>query len=148
MNKNMTMNALDLTKEFPRSPRFLMAGFIIAARTLDKCRAKIAGSLGEYGFDCPLDNVFFTFTGISCESFKDKVATGASDEEMAAWISEQTQHISLRERVLWNNEYRYKRICEMAPELQEFLEGYIPKYLDGRFPNYWFDVYDIEEKRM
>ena len=125
-----------------------MAGFIIAARTLDKCRAIIAGSSGEYRFDCPLDNVFFSFTGISCESFKDKVATGASDEEMEEWISEQTQHISMRDRVLWNNEYRYKRICEMPPELQEFLEGYIPKYLEGRFPSYWFDVYDIEEKRM
>lgn len=126
----------------------MLAGFIIAARTLDKCRASIAGTLGDYKFDCPLDNVFFDFTGITAAEFQEKTASGASDEDMADWISSRTESISKQDRVLWNNEYRYKRICEMPPELQEFLEDYIPKYLGGRFPNYWFDVYDIEEKRI
>ncbi len=126
----------------------MLGGFIIAARTLDKCRASIANTLGDYKFDCPLDNVFFDFTGISASEFKDKVATGASDDEMAEWIQSKTESITNQQRILWNNEYRYKRISEMPPELQEFLEEYIPKYLGGRIPNYWFDVYDIEEKRI
>ncbi|MBT5925164.1 MAG: DUF5069 domain-containing protein, partial [Verrucomicrobia bacterium] len=31
--------ALDLTTSFPRSPRSVLAGYVIAARMLDKCRA-------------------------------------------------------------------------------------------------------------
>ncbi len=52
----MTLNAKDLTKEYPRSPRETLAGYVIAARMLDKCRAAISGTLGEYHFDCPLDH--------------------------------------------------------------------------------------------
>ncbi len=61
--------ALDLTKPktFPRSPRETLAGYVIGMRTLDKCRAFVAGTLGEYHFNCPLDKMFLEFTGISHE---------------------------------------------------------------------------------
>ena len=49
----------------------------------------------------------------------------------------------------WNNQMRYTRPCDMPIELQVFLEGYIPQYLPKNKPVYvWFDVYDIEEKRI
>ncbi len=55
------MESLDFSQAgtFPRSPREKLGGYVIAARTLDKCRAAIAGTLGDYKFDCPLDNFFF-----------------------------------------------------------------------------------------
>lgn len=143
------MNAPDLTKEFPRSPRETLAGYVIAARTLDKCRAAIAGTLGEYHFDCPLDNQFLQFTGISAADFREFVATGASDDEVAAWITEKSQIKGTRGIVEWNNKLRYTRPVDMPIELQEFLEGYIPKYIPAkRIVNVWFDVYDIEEQRI
>lgn len=145
----MPIKSLDLTKEYPRSPRATVAGYVIAGRTLDKCRAVIAGTNGEYHYDCPLDNVFFDFTGISAEQFKDFVASGADDEAVAEWISAKAVQRPRIEIIKWNNEWRYKRISEMAEPLQEFLEGYIPEVIPaGRRPAYWFDVYDIEEKRM
>lgn len=70
----MTLNAKDLTKEYPRSPRETLAGYVIAARMLDKCRAAISGTLGEYHFDCPLDRYFLQFAGIDAESFRSFVA--------------------------------------------------------------------------
>jgi hypothetical protein len=37
----------------------------------------------------------------------------------------------------------------MPIELQRFLEDYIPQFLPADRPVYvWFDVYDLEEKRM
>lgn len=145
----MSIQALDLKSEFPRSPRALLAGYIIAARTLDKCRAVIAGTNGDYHFDCPLDNVFFGFTGISASQFKDFVATGADDDAVAKWIEEKATNRPRIEVIRWNNEWRYKRISELADPLQEFLEGYLPKFIPpGRRVAYWFDVYDIEEKRL
>jgi len=61
--------ALDLRKDFPRSPRATLAGYVVAGRALDKCRAEIAGTAGEYHFNCPLDELFFGFTGIDAEAF-------------------------------------------------------------------------------
>jgi hypothetical protein len=145
----MPIKSLDLTKEFPRSPRALLAGYIIAARTLDKCRAVVAGTNGDYHFDCPLDNVFFGFTGIKASEFKDFVATGADDATVAKWIEEKAVKRPRIEVIRWNNQWRDKRISELADPLQEFLEGYIPKFIPAnRRVAYWFDVYDIEERRM
>ena len=74
---------------YPRSPRETLGHYVIAARTLDKCRAALAGTLGDYKFDCPLDNFFFDFAGLSAESFREFVASGADDEAVAAWIGAQ-----------------------------------------------------------
>ena len=133
---------------YPRSPRETLAGYVIAARTLDKCRAAIAGTLGDYKFDCPLDNFFFDFTGLTAESFREFVSTGADDEEMANWIGENASRRERHEIIQWNNDMRGKRICELPVALQEFLEGYIPQFIPANRPVYvWFDVYDIEEER-
>ncbi|MEM7385749.1 MAG: DUF5069 domain-containing protein [Verrucomicrobiota bacterium] len=75
--------ALDLSGDFPRSPRALLGGYVVAGRALDKCRAVLAGTNDEYHFDCPLDNLFFDFTGISAEEMKAIVSTGLTDEAFA-----------------------------------------------------------------
>ncbi len=76
----------DLTKEAPRSPHEMIGGMKIIARTIDKCRAKLWGNIGEYHFDCPLDNQLFSFKGIKGDDFKAFVAEGHTDEEIANWV--------------------------------------------------------------
>lgn len=148
-NSPIDKHALDLTTAFPASPREVLGGYVIAKRTLDKCRAALAGTNGEYHFDCPLDNFFLDFVEISAEDFKKQVSTGASDEEMARWIEENAKERERREVIAWNNVMRCKRLCDMPIELQEFLEGYIPQYIPaGKIVRVWFDVYDIEEGRI
>ena len=141
---------MDLTNHFPRSPRETLGGFVVAARTLDKCRAVLAGTAGEYHFDCPLDQVFLEFAGITAEDFKAQVATGADDAAMATWISENTKVKDDATRIQWNNDLRYKRISEMPVELQVFLESYLEEFIKpkGKTVYVWFDVYDIEEDRI
>lgn len=141
--------APDLSQTFPRSPRSKLGPYIIAARTLDKCRAKLADTLGEYHFDCPLDKLFFDFAGISAEAFASKVAEGANDEEMASWIIAEATPRPDEEIVQWNNDLRTKRISEMPANLQMFLETYIDENVPtGRVVYTWFDVYDLEEQRI
>lgn len=145
--------ALDLSKDAPRSPREMLPGcdYVVAARTLDKCRSVLADTNDEYHFDCPLDNLFFEFTGITADAFKEYVATGADDEDVAGWIGRTAKERDRTDIVLWNNDLRFKRICEMPPELQLFLEDYIPDCIPAgkvRQLRYWFDVYDLEEGRM
>ncbi len=144
-----TLNALDLTKDFPRSPRATLAGFVVAGRALDKCRATIAGTEREYHFNCPLDQLFFAFTGIDAEAFKTFVATGADDHAVADWIAANAEEHTQEAIVQWNNELRDKRISELPIELQVFLEGYIPEFIPAdKVVYHWFDVYDIEEGRI
>jgi hypothetical protein len=76
----------DLTKEAPHSPRNRTAGFAIASRAVDKCRASMAGTLGEYHYDCPLDNQLFSFKGITGAQFKTAVEAAKNYEEVGAWL--------------------------------------------------------------
>ena len=148
-NNALNELALDLSKVFPASPRETLAGYVVAKRTLDKCRATLAGTNGEYHFDCPLDNFFFGFTGIKGDDFKAFVSTGADNAAVAAWIEENAVQREKREIIAWNNKMRATRVCDMPIELQEFLEGYIPKFIPaGKIVYVWFDVYDIEEGRI
>jgi hypothetical protein len=143
--------AKDLTKDYPRSPRDLLAGYVIGMRTLDKCRAFLNNSIGEYHFNCPLDNMFFEFTGISADNFKDFVATGATDEEVADWVAKHAKPHPRIEIIKWNNHRRYQRLSEMADHIQEYMEDYIPQFVPAHLRHhidYFFDIYDAEEKRM
>ena len=76
----------DLTKQAPHSPRERIGGFVIAKRTIDKCRASLAGKLGEYHYDCPLDNGLFSFKGINGKQFKKAVQTAKTYEEVGSWL--------------------------------------------------------------
>lgn len=143
------MISRDLAKEFPRSPRVTLAGYVHAARMLDKCRAVVAGTAGEYHFNCPLDRYLLDFTGIDAEAFKTFVATGADDTAVADWITAHSKVKTIGEVVAWNNKMRDLRLSEMPLPLQEFLEGYIPKFIPaGKIVRVWFDVYDLEEGRL
>jgi len=143
--------APDLTTSFPRSPRDMFAGYIIAARAVDKCRAELAGKVGAYKFDGFMDGLFFSFTGITGPALREFIATGAEDEAVARWISEHARKRPRAEIVQWNNEWRYKRISEMPDRFQQFMERYIPSVIDPeQMPKltYLFDVFDLEEKKF
>jgi hypothetical protein len=78
--------ARDLSRAAPHSPRERLAGFVIARRTIDKCRASVAGTLGEYHYDCPLDNMLFAFKGINGAQFKAAVQNSENYEAVGAWL--------------------------------------------------------------
>lgn len=80
--------AKDLRKEEPRSAEEELGGFPLAARCIDKCRATLVGQQGDYMYGCPMDQKFLGEAGIGVEELKYFVATGATDEQIAAWIQE------------------------------------------------------------
>src|SRR3954463_6814842 len=93
----------DLTKEAPRSPKTRVGGYVILGRTLDKCRALLWGNIGEYHFDCPLDNMLFGWKGIKGDDFKAEVEKGATDEEMVKWVNEHGEKKSPDEVKAWSD---------------------------------------------
>lgn len=83
---NGTLNhAPNLTQRPPDSPRLRPGGYVVLARILDKGRAEIAGTAGEYKYNNPIDHHWFRFTGLSAEALKAELATGKGDGEMLAW---------------------------------------------------------------
>ena len=76
----------DLNKEAPHSPRERIAGSVIARRTVDKCWASLAARLGDYHYDCPLDNLLFTFKEIDGARFKAAVRNAKTYEEIGSWL--------------------------------------------------------------
>ncbi len=87
----MAINAPDLTKRPPRSPRVRLGGYCILPRMLDKGRATIAGTNGEYNYNCPMDQHFLEFAGIDPAALKEQLAQGRSDGELLAWITQQSK---------------------------------------------------------
>jgi hypothetical protein len=76
----------DLTQQAPHSPRERIGGFAIACRAVDKCRASLTGTLGEYHYDCPLDNQLFSFKGITGAQFKTAVEAAKNYEDIGTWL--------------------------------------------------------------
>src|SRR5437879_13510159 len=68
------------SKEYPRSPRETLGGYVLAARAVDKCRAVLAGSQGEYHSNCPLDQIWLKFAEIDYHAYRSFVATRATDD--------------------------------------------------------------------
>jgi Domain of unknown function (DUF5069) len=66
--------AKDLTKEPPRSLCQRIGGYAVLARMADKGRATLNGTAGEYHFNCPLDNMLFSFKGVQAEDVKNLLA--------------------------------------------------------------------------
>ncbi len=150
VNEKVRLLAPDLRTGFPRSPReTAIGGYVIAARALDKCRAALAGVQGEYNWDCPLDKRFFEFAGIDSAAFRSFVATGATDEEVSGWVKAHAKQQAPEEIILWNNKERDRRLSDLSPKSQVYMEEYIQKNIPrNRVIHHYFDLYDIEEQRI
>jgi hypothetical protein len=150
MNKEkLTLLAKDLTKQYPRSPRDTLGGYVLAARCIDKCRAVLNGTQGEYHYNCPLDQRFLQFAEINAEELKAFVATGTTDEDVAQWIGEHAKKRARVEVIQWNNQQRDARLSDLPAPVQEYMEGYIEQFVPRNRPVYhWFDVFDLEEERI
>jgi len=151
MPQDLAHLALDLTQDYPRSPRALFAGYVIVGRVLDKCRAMLNGTAGEYEYNYGMDRVFFEFAGIDSEAFKKFVATGATDEEVAAWIKSRAKPHSPGEIAAWNFTLKGRRISELPPDRQAWVQEYLlanvrPEVQERVIFN--FDLLDAEEGRL
>ena len=82
------MNTLDLTQRPPRSPRVRLGGYAMLARVIDKARALLAGTIGDYKYNNPMDQHLFAFTGIAADALLEQAKTGAGDWALLGWVNE------------------------------------------------------------
>ncbi len=138
------MNAPDLTKRPPRSPKARLGGYALLPRMLDKCRAEIAGTPGTFHYACPNDQRILTFLGITAEPLKAFVATGAGDGAVLEWIkANQTQQHTPAQIEAWSDAADKRR---PDPGDRAKFEEYLAECGPGRTDIVtWSDLLDLDD---
>ena len=108
-----TIEDRDLTKQAPHSPCDRFGDFAIIGRTVDKCRALISGQLGEYHYDCPLDNQLFGFKGIDGDQFKTVVSTSQNYEDVATWLQSNGTRKTAEEVRAWSDKVEAAKLMDV-----------------------------------
>jgi hypothetical protein len=142
---NNQVQGKDLTKEAPRSPRERVGGYAILARTYDKCRALLGGNIGEYHFDCPLDNMLFGFKGVKGDDFKAEVEKGASVEEMARWLDSHGAKKTPEEVKAWSDEVEASNPYN-NPEKRDWFVEQLQQYRLNPLTTTLFDWLETDDK--
>ena len=137
---------MDLRKTFPRSMRVKLEGYVHLGRMIDKCRAVLAGTEGEYIYPCPMDERLMHFAGITADQFTAAVRANLTDEGVAAWFRQTATPHEPDELEAWN-----QQLLQRGPSSTESMERF-KKYRDSVDPSRtdltaWSDLQDLEEGR-
>ena len=127
--------------------RVKLEGYVHLARMIDKCRAKLAGTEGEYIYPCPMDYRLMEYAGITSEQFTAAVQASSTDDEIALWLRTSAREHSEADLGEWN-EMMLKR-GPSTPEKQDYFD----KLRDALDPSRadltaWSDLQDLEEGRF
>ena len=142
----MQATAPDLRQRAPRSPRQRLGGFVLLPRLLEKGRATLAGTNGDYEYGCPLDQWFLDFVALNPEALKAQLAAGKGDAEVLQWILE---HGARRPRAAdieaWSAQA--ERQVPSDAELRQFLSEQRHRYaLDAAELMTWFDLLELNDR--
>lgn len=138
---------MDLRTQFPRSMRVMVAGYVHLGRMIDKCRAVLSGTEGEYIYPCPMDERLMDFAGITSEQFTAAVKANPTDEDVVAWFRQAAKPHPPEHLEAWNRE-----LLARGPSSPESAERF-KKYRDAIDPSRtditaWADLQDLEEGRI
>ena len=143
---SVVRRSMDLRTSFPRSMKFTLDGYVHLARMIDKCRAVLAGTEGEYIYPCPMDDRLMEFAGITADQFTTAVKANPSDEAVAKWFTETAKAYPPAELEAWN-----RMMLNRGPSTPE-KQAYFDKLRDAVDPSRtdltaWADLQDLEEGR-
>ena len=92
------------------------------ARMIDKGRADIAGTVGEYHYACPLDQMLFEFKGVKADEVKKLLASGATDDQVVTWFNTQGTSKTSEEIQAWSTGVEGYRPYD-NPEKKDWFAG-------------------------
>jgi hypothetical protein len=136
---------MDLTKEYPRSVRDKWQGVVQLGRTIDKGKAEAQGTIGEYHYNCPMDQAVFSFLGIDHGQMLDSIRNAKSDAEIEAFTRPFVEAKSREEVERWNRDWLSR---EPQGESAKAFQGLRAQIASDRTDvTTWPDLLDIDEKR-
>ncbi len=113
----------DLTTGVPRSPYERMLNMVFLPRTIDKARAELAGTEGEYLFRHGQSAPGLDLLGITPEQLFEALRENPTDEDIRTWIAENTALPSNLEIARYNREVIERRA--QTPEQIEWHQNYL-----------------------
>jgi hypothetical protein len=140
------LGAPDLTQRPPRSPRSRLGGYALLPRCLDKGRATLARTNGEYHFNCPLDQRFLSFVGIDSKKLLAELKKGKGDGEILEWIQANAKHKRSPWEIEQWSDFMDRRGPDGDAETMEFFAEYIAKFTKTREDiKTWADVLELDD---
>ncbi len=136
---------MDLTKEFPRSVHEKMHGIVQLARTTDKAKATAHGNVGEYHYNCGMDQAVFSFLGIDHEQYLDAVKNAKSDQDILDYSAPFVHKKTGAEIEAWNKQYVSSE--PTGESLKSFTKMRGEVAPDRTDVTTWPDLLDLDEKR-
>jgi hypothetical protein len=138
---------MDLTKTVPRSVKDLsMGGIVMLARTTDKARASVAGTVGEYHYNCGMDQKVLAFAGIDHEEFA-KLASTNDDAKLLAALRLRFLKKSPAEIAHFNEDYLTLSPDKGSDSEKYFLDLRTKLAPDRTDITTWPDLLDLDEGR-
>ncbi len=146
MTNPNTIAAPDLTQRPPRSVRNRLGGYVLLPRMIDKGRATVAGTNGEFHYDCPLDQRIIDFLGIDATALREELATGKGDGEILEWINANAKHKRQPWKIQQWSEYMDKRGPDSDAETLAYFAEAVGKHTKTREDiKGWFDLLDLDD---
>ena len=137
------MQPLDLTVAPPRSPRQLLGGLVLLARTIDKIRATLpGGNLGVYKIDGMSGRMLDGF-GIDLDDLTRRVAAAESDDDVVHWVLVRT---TPEQREAFNMQEAAKTLDHRLED-PSFLERY-PSARDLTRDATLFEMLEHDDREM
>jgi hypothetical protein len=112
---------------------------------LDKGRALIAGTIGEYKYACPLDQRFLDFAGIDPEALKEELTEGKGDGEILTWILEHSKTKPSELAIQTWSEWAGRRVPADIESRQYFNEMQSKLAPTREDIVTWFDMLDLDD---
>ncbi len=113
---------------------------------IDKCRADLCGTIGEYHTDCPLDREFLTFVDVSYDGIREKIKSSDSDNEILQWVNSHAK----KNRDPWEidawSDYQERRApASLSGEQQYFLDTLASLDKERGDIKSWIDLIDLDD---
>lgn len=136
---------MDLTKEYPRSVRDKWQGVVQLGRTIDKGKAEAQGTVGDYHYNCPMDQAVFGFLGMDHERVLEAIRNAKTDAEIEEYTRPFVDAKSSDEIERWNHEWLSHE--PEGPSREAFMNLRAEIAPDRTDVTTWPDLLDIDEKR-
>ncbi len=139
---------MDLTKEGPRSPYAKLGGLNFLPRAIDKARADIAGTLGQYRSRDGRTTWLLDFLEIGVNEFHDALTTRPTDESMWQWIAAEMRTRTAAE-IAEYNEWMWSRTPDNDVWTWEAFRGFMEEIGQAHRQDIvrHFDRLDLDEGR-
>jgi hypothetical protein len=146
MPEPLPISAPDLTQRPPRSPRCRLGGLVVLPRMLDKGRATLAGTNGEFNYNASFDQHIINFLGFDPAALLAELAAGKGDGAILEWLKANAHYQPAPWEIEQWSEYMIRRTPDSDAETLYFFYRRVRSFSKTREDiKTWMDLIDLDD---